>query len=249
MKVFSVTGVSDSGKTTTIENIIAELRKRKHSVGSVKEIHHKGFSMDREGTNTYRHKMAGSQLVTARGLDETDILFGERLPINDILRFYNHDYVVLEGVTDCSVPRIITAITPDEVDERLDGSVFAISGRIAGNMTEYKGIPVIDSTREIEKLVSLIEEKVFDMLPDFPAECCSACGYSCREMTARILQGKSKRGDCVISQSSVKLYVDGREIAIVPFVQRILKNAVEAVVKELDGYREGAPVKIEIGGC
>ena len=44
MKVFSVIGISKSGKTTTIENIIKELRKRNYSVGSVKEIH---FENDR----------------------------------------------------------------------------------------------------------------------------------------------------------------------------------------------------------
>ena len=64
MKVFSVIGLTKSGKTTTIENIIKELRKRNYTVGSVKEIHFEKFKMDVDGTNTHRHKMAGSQLVT-----------------------------------------------------------------------------------------------------------------------------------------------------------------------------------------
>ena len=37
--------------------------------------------------------MAGSQLVTARGMYETDILFQEKLDMDEILKFYNHDYV------------------------------------------------------------------------------------------------------------------------------------------------------------
>ena len=43
MKVFSVIGLSKSGKTTTIENIIKELRRRNYTVGSVKEIHLKNL--------------------------------------------------------------------------------------------------------------------------------------------------------------------------------------------------------------
>jgi molybdopterin-guanine dinucleotide biosynthesis protein B len=52
MKVFSVIGLSKSGKTTTIENIIKELRRRNYTVGSVKEIHFEKFKMDIEGTFT-----------------------------------------------------------------------------------------------------------------------------------------------------------------------------------------------------
>ena len=75
MKVISICGISDSGKTTTAEHIIKELRRRGYSVGSVKEIHYDQFKMDTEGSNTDRHRRAGSQLVTARGKYETDILF------------------------------------------------------------------------------------------------------------------------------------------------------------------------------
>src|SRR5690554_4343904 len=109
MKVFSVVGITESGKTTTIENIIKELRKRNYTVGSVKEIHFEQFKIDVEGSNTHRHKMAGSQLVTARGYYETDILFQNRLSMNEILNFYNHDYVILEGVRDTCAPKIVTA--------------------------------------------------------------------------------------------------------------------------------------------
>lgn len=160
MKVFSVFGITQSGKTTTIENIIRELKKRRYSVGSVKDIHFEAFAIDREGTNTYRHKMAGSELVTARGCYETDILFPEQLSIEKILGFYEQDYVVLEGVTDCNVPKILTAHSREEIVERLDRSVFAISGRISAQLNEYNGIPVINAMDDITGLVDLIEEKV-----------------------------------------------------------------------------------------
>lgn len=248
MKVFSVIGVTQSGKTTTIENIITELRKRKYTVGSVKEIHFEAFAIDRPGSNTHRHKKAGSQLVAARGYLETDILFDRQLSVNEILRFFDHDYVVLEGVADTVGPKIITAGTTSEIDERLDGTFFAISGRIAGTMNEYRGLPVISAVKENEKLVNLIEEKVFDMLPDFPPACCNACGYSCRELSERILAGLAERGDCVISRGDIELFIDGRKISMVPFVQKILYNSLEGVVKELDGYRRNGEIVVKFKG-
>lgn len=246
MRVFSVVGITQSGKTTTIENIIKELRKRKYSVGSVKEIHFEKFAIDTEGTNTYRHKKAGSQLVTARGYYETDILFQEKLSIDEVLKLYSHDFVVLEGVTDSNAPKIIAAHDEKEVLERLDDLVFAISGRMSNTMDEFKGIPVINTMDNVERLVDLIEEKVYDKLPDFPEECCNGCGYNCRQLGAMILKGKAKREDCILNRSKVKLQIDGKEVDMVPFVQNILFNTVLGVVKELKGYEQGKEISIKI---
>jgi molybdopterin-guanine dinucleotide biosynthesis protein B len=245
MKVFSVAGITQSGKTTTIENIIRELRKRRYSVGSVKEIHFEQFAIDTEGTNTHRHKNAGSQLVTARGYHETDILFQNKLDIDHILSFYNHDFVVL-GVDDYDVPRIISAHNEEEVLERMDDLVFAISGRISNTIDELQGLPAINSMENIEKLVDLIEEKVYDKLPAFPEECCNECGYSCRELGSMILKGKAKREECVLENTKVKLQIGGKDIKMVPFVQNILSNAVLGVVSELEGYMKGKEISIHI---
>lgn len=247
MKVFSVYGYTQSGKTTTIENIIKELKKRRYSVGSVKEIHFEQFEIDTKGSNTDRHKKAGAELVTARGYFETDVLFPEKLPMEKILRFYDQDYVVLEGVTDYNIPKILTAKSMEEIEERIDESVFAISGRMANEIDSYKGIPVINSIDNLEELVDLVEEKVFEKLPDFDPKCCMACGYDCRTLGVKILNGQASRDDCVISKNKVKLFIDDKEIDMVPFVQDILSNVVEGVVSELDGYKKNAHIRVEIG--
>jgi molybdopterin-guanine dinucleotide biosynthesis protein B len=246
MKVFSVVGITESGKTTTIENIIKELKKRGYSVGSVKEIHFEQFAIDTEGSNTYRHKEAGSQLVTARGYYETDILFQEKLSIEKILKFYDHDFVVLEGVIDANVPKIITAHNEKEVLERLDDMVFAISGKLSNTLEEFETLPVINTMNNVERLVDLIEEKVYDKLPDFPEECCDKCGYNCRQLGAMILKGQAIREDCILKNSKVKLQIDGKDIDMVPFVQNILSNAILGVVKELEGYEKGKQITVRI---
>lgn len=166
MKVVSVIGITDSGKTTTIENIIKELRLRNYTVGTVKEIHFHNFKMDVEGTNTDRHKKAGSQLVTARGENETDILFQEKLSLAKILSFYNHDYVILEGVREISIPKILTAHNINGIEDRLDETVFAISGRISSELDMYKNIPSINGITNIQKLVDLIEKNAIDFFQD-----------------------------------------------------------------------------------
>lgn len=244
MKIFSVIGITKSGKTTTIENIIKELVRRNYTVGSIKEIHFHDFKMDEEGTNTDRHKKAGSSLVTARGAFETDILHQEKMNINEILNSYNHDYVVMEGVRDTSAPKIVTAHDIEGIEDRLDETTFAISGQIANKIKEYKGIPVINSMTDIKRLVDLIEEKVFEKLPDVKDECCQECGHTCKELSSLILKGKAKRNDCVLSNQTVILKIKGQEITMVPFVQKILKNSIEAVVKELVGYCDDGDIEI-----
>lgn len=246
MKVFTVVGITQSGKTTIIENIIKELRRRGYSVGSVKEIHFEQFAIDTEGTNTYRHKEAGSQLVTARGYYETDILFQEKLSVDEILSFYDHDFVVLEGVYDYNVPKIVAAHSEEDLIERLDDLVFAISGRISNTIDEFNGLPVINPIEETERLVDLIEEKVYDRLPDFPEECCTECGYGCRQLGVKILKGEAERRDCVLNDSKIKLQIDGKDIEMVPFVQNILYNEIMGVVKELKGYKKGKEIRIKI---
>jgi molybdopterin-guanine dinucleotide biosynthesis protein B len=162
LKVFSVFGVSQSGKTTTVEQIITELKKRGNRVGSVKEIHFEGFTIDDVGSNTWRHKQAGAEIVVARGLKETAVLIPQRLDIEKILGFFDHDYVVMEGVADTKLPKILCAGDTDEIDCRLNKFVFAISGRIANHLSEYNGLPVINALADTGKLIELIEAKVPD---------------------------------------------------------------------------------------
>lgn len=165
MKVFSVYGYSGSGKTTTVECLIKELMRRNYTVGTVKDIHYEGFSLDTEGSNTDRHRKAGAQLVTARGLHETDIMFGERLPLQKILKYYTQDYVILEGVTDFNVPRILCASSLEDVKRRMHSGVFVLSGVISNSISDYEGLPVINGMKEIKRLADLVEKTVKEWSP------------------------------------------------------------------------------------
>lgn len=248
MKVLSVVGYTQSGKTTTIEKLISELKMRGYSVGSVKDVHYEKFEIDTEGTNTYRHRQSGSQLVTARGLYETDILFQERLDIYKIASFYDTDYLILEGVSDANVPIILAADKIEDLDKRFDDRVFLISGKIADEIESYKGLPAVSALGNIQKLADIVEQKSFDMLPDFDPKCCSECGYNCRQMCTLILKGEKKREDCIIGTNDISLKINGKDIEMVPFVKKLLINMVTGFVGELDGYQKNSTIEIKVNG-
>ena len=166
MKAFSVCGISQSGKTTTVEKIIGELRRRGCRVGTVKEIHYQDFAMDQDGTNTWRHRMAGAEIVIARGFHETDIMIPRRLDVGQLLSFFDQDFVILEGVSDGGLPKIICAHQREDAVERMDQLVFAVSGRIAENLPVLNGIPVFNALNDIVELTDLIMSSVGEFSPD-----------------------------------------------------------------------------------
>lgn len=60
--IVSIVGKSDSGKTTLIEKIVPELIRRGYHVITVKHDLH-GFEIDKEGKDSWRHKLAGAHGV------------------------------------------------------------------------------------------------------------------------------------------------------------------------------------------
>ncbi|MBR5430640.1 MAG: molybdopterin-guanine dinucleotide biosynthesis protein B [Firmicutes bacterium] len=165
MKLFAVIGISSSGKTTTIERVISQLRQRGYSVGSVKEIHFEDFAIDLPGSNTDRHRRAGAQQVAARGFHETDLLYQRMLTMDEILLHYDYDFVALEGVTDIPVPTIITAHTAAEVAERRTEHSFAVSGRLADQCARVCGLPALSALTAAAALTDLVEEKAAEYRP------------------------------------------------------------------------------------
>ena len=57
--IVNIVGASGSGKTTLIERLIPELRSYGFRVGTIKHDVH-GFSIDRPGKDSWRHKKAGA---------------------------------------------------------------------------------------------------------------------------------------------------------------------------------------------
>jgi len=57
--IISLVGRSGSGKTTFLEKIIPEMKRRGYRIATVKHDTH-DFEIDREGKDSFRHKKAGA---------------------------------------------------------------------------------------------------------------------------------------------------------------------------------------------
>lgn len=65
-RVFGVTGWKNAGKTTLVERLVAEFVRRGWRVATVKHAHH-DVDIDREGTDSFRHRAAGAVEVALVG--------------------------------------------------------------------------------------------------------------------------------------------------------------------------------------
>lgn len=175
MKILAVVGSKKSGKTTTVECVVSGLTRRGFRVGSIKHIHHPDFTMDREGTDTWRHTHAGSRIVVSVSNGETALIAKDdpdkTLPlVMDFMKEKQLDIIVVEGLHSSlgrrtDVFKIVTAQDPEDLRERLRGSVapiLAISGRVAEEASRLTdiGVPIINSKTDCSRLVDRIEEEV-----------------------------------------------------------------------------------------
>lgn len=61
-RILGITGWKNSGKTTLTERLVTELVQRGWKVSTVKHAHH-DFDIDKQGTDSFRHRAAGAAEV------------------------------------------------------------------------------------------------------------------------------------------------------------------------------------------
>lgn len=110
MKVYGVTGWKNSGKTTLMERLVAEITGRGLRVSTVKHAHH-AADLDQPGRDTHRHRVAGAQEVILASPARWAILHELRgapePPLADLLaRLSPVDLVLIEGYKTAPHPKI-----------------------------------------------------------------------------------------------------------------------------------------------
>ena len=164
-------GVSGSGKTTTLEYLISELSNEGYKVGAIKHIHREGFTIDKEGTNTWRFSKAGSKITVAISPEEIAIMEKTNHALKDfdkIVRYLeneNLDVVFVEGFHDFiskrpEILKIITAKDLIDLEKTLEESVppvLAITGLIAKEKQPPNKIPMINLPNEANKLLTMVK--------------------------------------------------------------------------------------------
>ena len=106
-----VASCSNVGKTTLIEGLIKELRKRGYSVSTIKHDVH-GFDMDKEGKDTWRHRKAGAEQVCISSKNRFAMIkeVEEELALDSIINDISEtDFIIVEGYKKSNLRKIEVA--------------------------------------------------------------------------------------------------------------------------------------------
>lgn len=127
MRVASVVGYQDSGKTTLIERLVPVLAED-GPVATVKSIHH-DVAVDTPGKDTHRHRTAGAATVvgltpsrtfqiTERGKDDGVSIISILADLSD----EGYAFVLVEGFKEADLPSILVG---DIEEGAVGGTVLA----------------------------------------------------------------------------------------------------------------------------
>ena len=213
MKIVSVVGRKNTGKTSLTVKIIEELTKRGYNVASIKHSHHE-MEMDREDTDTWRHKLAGSNVVVGIGstsfFNVRDILELNRLLF--LIKFMDDvDFVVIEGFKSYNYPKIATSL--DVVDEHTIAQIDSFSITPKG----------------ISDLVDIVEKKGHDIVDTLFLD---ECGFSDGDSIAKeIVKGNIKTDD--LDKVNSFMSIDNKVIGLNEFVSDFIKQTILGIIKTL----------------
>lgn len=214
MKIVSIVGKKNTGKTSLTVKIIEELTKRGYNVASIKHSHH-SIEMDKENTDTWKHKQAGANLVVGVG-STTFYNSRQEQDLNRILYQLKHfdefDFVVIEGYKSYNYPKIITS--PDVRDEYTIKEVDSFT---------------IDENGIIE-LADLIEKRGHDIVDTLFA---NNCGFNDGEAIAKEIREGNLSVEDLDSVESY-LSIDGHVVGLNRFVSDYLKQTVIGVINTLN---------------
>jgi molybdopterin-guanine dinucleotide biosynthesis protein MobB len=108
--IVSIIGKSNSGKTTLIEKLIIELRRRGYRVATIKHhVHTDEWSFDTPGKDSYRHAQAGAEKVVLIAPSTTvtyDYPARPPSPQEVTTHITGVDLVMAEGFSQARLPAI-----------------------------------------------------------------------------------------------------------------------------------------------
>ena len=220
MKIASIVGKKNTGKTSLTVKVISELTKRGYNVASIKHSHH-SIEMDKENTDTWKHKQAGANLVVGVG---STTFFNARKEhdLNRILyllkHFDNFDFVIIEGYKSYNYPKIITS--PNVRDKYTIAEVNSFT-------IDEKGI---------SELADLIEQKGHDIVDTLFFD---DCGYTDGESISKEIRDGNMTNEDLDNVVSY-LSVDEKVIGLNRFVSDYIRQAILGILNTLDIEEYGA---------
>ena len=174
--IVAVIGRSGTGKTVTIEYLIKQFSAENYKIGAIKHVHHKGFTIDTEGKNTWRYAKAGAKVIVAISPDEVAVIKKVMQKTDSLdkaiesIKKEDIDIIFVEGYHSLiakrgDIVKIVTVKEEKTLHETLSEIVepiIAISGLIAKNtkITVIQNYPVIKIPKDGKKLVELIKQQL-----------------------------------------------------------------------------------------
>lgn len=226
LRVIGIGGYKKSGKTEIIEKLVGELVNRGYRVGTIKHIPTKGFTIDQQGTDTWRHAKAGSEKVVSISPEEIATLEKRKADIDEVLKSLRGlDFIILEGFRDSkNIAKIMIARSEEEATELDDEFTTGFVGH------GVEGKPVLDRD-DVDALTDFVEEKAISLVGGLD---CKECGYgSCREFALAAIAGNAPKDGCRALHGKVKLTVDGRQVPLKSFMQDLIAGVVKGMLSSL----------------
>ena len=241
----AIVGRHNSGKTTCIERLIAELVARGHDVGSIKHHSHPGFEIDYPGKDSYRHRAAGASetIIAAPGqVARVKTIEGE-IECNELVRSMpNHDVVIVEGYRKSGLPTIEIMRAANASDAKV-ADAFARGARegwplgadftqLSKDLAPNEKVPTGDTVAVVTDIASAIEAAETYGIPAFALDDTGALADFVEERFVRpritvVIQagGESRR----MGRSKATVPFAGRPL-ICRLVERLSPAADEIVI-------------------
>lgn len=143
--VVSIVGKSGSGKTTLIERVIPELTREGWRVATIKHSR-RGFDIDREGKDSWRHREAGARMTVMASPDQVAVIENTEgeLDIGELRDRYIHgvDIILSEGFKGNAYPKIevFRAVLKREMLCSTDDNLIAVASDVPMEI----GVPRLD---------------------------------------------------------------------------------------------------------
>ncbi len=159
--IVSITGRSNTGKTTLIEKMIPELSRRGYRVGTIKHNLH-GFQIDHEGKDSWRHKKAGAKITVLSSPGRVALVQDvEGDPaLSDLRDRYIRgvDIILSEGFKGNPHPKIEVYRSALKQDPLCTGedNLIAFASDVS---LDRGGVPCLD-INDVKGLADLIESRV-----------------------------------------------------------------------------------------